>query len=76
MVMMRVLTALIPATIAYIWFFGWGLAINIVIAIAVGLSCEAAMLKMRQRPIKPFLTDGSVIVTAILLAFCLPSLAP
>jgi len=76
MVMIRVMIALIPAVVAYIWFFGWGLLINISIAIAVGLGSEALMLKIRQRPIKPFLTDGSVIVTALLLAFCLPPLAP
>jgi electron transport complex protein RnfD len=34
------------------------------------------MLKIRHRPIKPFLMDGSAIVTAVLLAIALPPLAP
>ncbi len=76
LVMIRVLLALIPAVVAYTWFFGWGLLINIAIALAVGLGYEAGMLKLRERPIRPFLSDGSVIVTAVLLAFCLPPLAP
>jgi len=31
---------------------------------------------MRGRPIRPFLYDYSAVVTAILIAFCLPSLTP
>ncbi|WP_455203302.1 electron transport complex subunit RsxD [Kaarinaea lacus] len=74
--MSRVILALVPALIAYVYFFGWGLLIHIAIAISVGLGCEAAMLKLRQRPIKPFLSDGSVLVTSLLLCFCIPPLSP
>jgi len=74
--MARVLMALIPAIIAYSWFFGWGLLVNIAIAVVTALGCEFLMLKLRQRPAHPFLTDGSVLVTAVLLAFCIPPLAP
>ena len=74
--MSRVLMALVPAMICYTWFFGWGLLINMGIGIATALTCELLMLKARQRPVHPFLTDGSVIVTAVLLAFCIPPLAP
>lgn len=76
LVMGRVLLALFPAVIAYIWFFGWGLLINFLIALGTGLAAEALMLKLRQRPIAPFISDGSVMVTALLLAFCLPPLTP
>ncbi len=74
--MTRVLIGLIPATIAYFWYFGWGLLINMGIAVATALTCELVMLKARRRPVHLFLTDGSVIVTAVLLAYCLPPLAP
>lgn len=74
--MARVIVALIPAIIAYTWFFGWGLVINIVIATSTALLAEAIMLRLRQRPLMPFLTDGSAVVTAVLLAFCIPPLAP
>lgn len=73
--MFRVVLALVPAIIAYTWFFGWGLIINTLLAIAVALGTEALMLKLRQRPMI-FLTDGSAVVTAVLLAFCLPPLVP
>ncbi len=74
--MLRVIAALIPAIISYTWFFGWGLIINGTIAIITAVGCEALMLKLRQRPLKPFLTDGSAVLTAMLLAFCIPPLAP
>ncbi|MBE0440143.1 MAG: electron transport complex subunit RsxD [Gammaproteobacteria bacterium] len=76
LLMAQLLLALIPAIIALVYFFGPGVLINIVLAVVVALATEALMLKLRQRPIKPFLTDGSAIVTAVLLAIALPPLAP
>lgn len=75
-IMLRVLYALIPGVIAYVWFFGWGVLINILFAVVVALACEAVMLAVRNRPLKPFLLDGSAVVTAVLLALALPPLAP
>jgi len=75
-VMLRVLYALIPGLAAYVWFFGWGVVINICLAISVALICEAAVLGSRKSPITPFVTDGSAIVTATLLALAIPPLAP
>ncbi len=75
-VMLRVIIALIPGLAAYIWFFGWGITINIAFAVLVALGAEAIMLQLRKRPLLPFLTDGSAIVTAVLLAFAIPPLAP
>jgi electron transport complex protein RnfD len=37
---------------------------------------EALMLKLRDRPVRLFITDGSALVTAWLLALALPPLAP
>ena len=58
-VMRKVLIALIPGTIACAWFFGWGVLINIGIACIVALLCEAAMLTVRGKAIKPYLMDNS-----------------
>ncbi|MEE8237513.1 MAG: electron transport complex subunit RsxD [Gammaproteobacteria bacterium] len=76
LVMRRVLYALVPATIVYTWHFGWGLLINIVIAVAAALAAEALMLRARRRPIRPGLADATAAVTAVLLAFAIPPLAP
>lgn len=75
-IMLAVIYALIPGVLMSIHFFGWGVALNIGLAIVTALATEALMLKLRKRPIKPFLLDGSAVVTAILLGVALPSLAP
>jgi len=74
--MLNVIYALIPGVIAYVIFFGWGVIINIVIAVITAIATEALMLHLRKRPVKPFIMDGSAVVTAILLALALPNLAP
>jgi electron transport complex protein RnfD len=40
------------------------------------VAAEAAMLRLRQRPLAPFLRDSSALVTALLLAVALPPIAP
>ncbi len=74
--MLQLLVALIPAVIALVYFFGPSVLITMLLATTVALIAEAVMLKFRNRPIKPFITDGSAIVTAVLLAIALPPLAP
>ncbi len=75
-VMIWVLLALLPGTAAHAWFFGWGVVINIALAVAVALGAEAFMLRIRRQPLAPFLADGSAVVTAALLALALPPIAP
>jgi electron transport complex protein RnfD len=75
-IMRRVLYALVPGVVAYVFFFGWGIVINITIASAAALASEAAVLSLRQRPLQPSLGDASAVVTAVLLALALPPLAP
>lgn len=75
-VMTQVILATIPAILAMTWYFGWGTLINITLAILVALASEAVVLKLRKRPMSFYLKDGSAIVTALLLALALPTLAP
>lgn len=74
--MQKVLYALVPGTLASVYFFGWGVIFNLLIAISVCLATEAIILKLRQREIVDTMFDGSALVTACLLALALPSLAP
>jgi electron transport complex protein RnfD len=71
-----VLLALVPAVLAHVVFFGCGLLVNIALATATGLFCEALALRLRGQPIALYLLDGSVVITGTLLAFCIPPLAP
>lgn len=73
---LAVIYALIPGTLAYVHFFGFGVIINIAIAVLTAIICEVSILKIRQRPIKPFIYDGTAVLTAILLALALPTLTP
>lgn len=75
-VMRRVIYALVPGFLAYLWFFGWGPIINLVYVVTSALMFEALMLAIRKRPLWPFLSDGSALLTACLLALSLPPLAP
>jgi electron transport complex protein RnfD len=75
-IMFKVLLALVPGIATYVWVFGSGILITLAIASVTALASEAAMLQLRKRPIKPFLSDNSALVTAWLLALSLPPLAP
>ncbi len=75
-VMLQVIYALIPGSIAMMWYFGWGILFNLFIAVMLAIGLEAIMLFARKRPIKPFLFDHSAIVTGWLLALALPPLVP
>jgi electron transport complex protein RnfD len=74
--MQQVLLALIPAIVVMLWFFGWGVLTNLVITTFFAVVLEALMLQLRKRPLLPFLTDYSTVLTAFLLALALPPFAP
>jgi len=75
--MMRtVMLALAPAIAALFWLFGIGILLNCLIAC---LSCwlfEYAMLKLRDKPLRPTLYDGSALLTGLLIGVCLPPAVP
>ncbi len=75
-IMLRVLMALIPGIALYVWFFGPAILVSLTLASITALGTEAIMLKLRDRPVKPFLKDNSALLTAWLLALSIPSLAP
>ena len=75
-VMTQVCLALVPGIAAYVWLVGPAILIQLAIATLVALAAEAAMLKARGKPLAPFLSDGSAVVTAWLIALTFPPLAP
>lgn len=74
--MLEVMLALIPGTVAMVYFFGWGVLFNLLVACGFALASEALILRLRQRPVLPTLKDNSALLTAWLLALALPPLAP
>lgn len=75
-IMLKVLLALVPGIIAYVWVFGGGVLVTITLATVTALLAEAVMLKLRNRPVQPYLMDYSAVITAWLLALAIPPLAP
>ena len=75
-VMQLVLLATVPGLLALTWQFGWGSLINVLLASATAVICEAVMVKLRGRSVSFYLGDYSAVVTAVLLGLALPPLAP
>ena len=75
-VMLSVLAALLPGIAAYVWFFGAAVLVQIGLASVSALAAEAAMLAIRGKPVRLYVTDGSALVTAWLIALTFPSIAP
>lgn len=75
-IMLKVLLALVPGIITYVWVFGGGILVTMALATVSALVAEALMLKIRKRPIQPFITDYSAVITAWLLALAIPPLSP
>ncbi|MEP4465107.1 electron transport complex subunit RsxD [Marinobacter alexandrii] len=75
-VMLWVILAALPGLLAQTLFFGWGNLINVVWCIAVAVASEAAILKLRNKPIAFFLKDNTAAVTGLLLGLSLPQFAP
>ena len=74
-VMLQVLLALTPGVLAYAWFFGPGILVQIILSTVFALLFEFLMLRARGRPLKPFINDYSAVVTDVLFALCIPPLA-
>ena len=75
-VMGSVLLALIPAIATYVWLFGVGVLVSLVISSITALAAEAAVLKLRKRPVWPTLADGSALLTAWLTVLSMPPTLP
>ena len=75
-VMLTVTAALLPAVVAYVWWFGTAILVSLAVASVTALLAEAAMLRLRQQPVAPFLSDGSALLTAWLIALSFPPTAP
>lgn len=74
-IMWSVVAALSPALIASGSFFGWRAFYVTGISVLTAVLCEAAVQKfLRKIPVT--VSDGSAVVTGILVAFCLPPTAP
>ncbi|NVK25012.1 MAG: electron transport complex subunit RsxD [Gammaproteobacteria bacterium] len=75
-VMRQVMYATAAGLAAQLIFFGWGVLIQIALCVTVALLAEALVLSLREKPVRATLSDGSAILTGLLLALSIPPLAP
>ena len=73
-VMADVVIALTPAIIGSVYFTGWRSLAVILFSVACCVAAEAAACLVRRQPLT--VTDGSAVVTGLLLALSLPSGIP
>lgn len=75
-VMLSVWAASLPGFAALIYHFGWGHLLQAGLAVTTAMGTEALVLRLRRRPVRTNLYDGSALLTGWLLALSLPPLAP
>ncbi|MEW8586183.1 MAG: RnfABCDGE type electron transport complex subunit D [Candidatus Thiodiazotropha sp.] len=71
-----VLLALLPATLYGLYLFGWPAIFLFGTTILAALIFEAGSLRLAGKRVRPFLLDGSALLTGWLLAMTLPPWAP
>lgn len=74
--MRLVLLAMLPGLLSLLWFYGWGVLINLILCVACALAVEAGVARLRGQALQPLLGDGSALVSATLLAATLPPCCP
>lgn len=75
-IMKLVMLALVPGIAIGIWFFGFGILINILLAAVTAIALEAGVLKLRKKDIRLHLSDNSALVTAVLFGIAVPPGSP
>ncbi|MGV0998793.1 MAG: RnfABCDGE type electron transport complex subunit D [Fluviibacter sp.] len=75
-IMLKVLLAMVPGIIAYVYLFGIGILVQLAIATVTAVVAEAAFLRIRHKRIAPALADLSAVVTAWLIALSFPPVGP
>jgi electron transport complex protein RnfD len=74
--MALVMLALLPATLFGAYIYGWPAINLLLVTVGAAIAAEAACLKLANKPLRPYLTDGSAALSGWLLAMTLPPWAP
>ena len=75
-VMRRVILCALPGIAVQSYFFGFGVLIQVLLAVFVALAAESAVLALRKRAIVPTISDNSAVLTAVLIGVAIPPIAP
>src|SRR5690606_14433948 len=75
-IMLMVIMACLPGIAVQAALFGYGVLIQLLLAIITAWFSEAFVLRLRNKPVLPRLKDNSAMLTAVLLAIAIPPYAP
>lgn len=75
-VMFTVLLALLPGVALYVWQFGPGILVNLLIASVASVAAEAFVLRLRKKPVALSVSDLSAVVTGWLIALAFTPVIP
>lgn len=75
-IMLWVIFAMLPALATQVYYFGFGVLIQICLAVVLAFTLEFAVTKLRQKPSLFYVSDFSVVLTALILAMAIPPYAP
>jgi electron transport complex protein RnfD len=73
-IMWAVVLALVPSAIAAVWYFRFPASVLILVCVLSCVATEFVIQKLRKVPVT--ISDGSAVLTGVLLAFSLPPLLP
>ena len=71
-----VMLALLPTTAYGVYLFGWPSLFLLIVTLLGTVGAEALCLRLAGKPVRPFLLDGSALLSGWLLALTLPPWAP
>lgn len=74
--MLHVMAALLPGTVLYMLVLDFRILLNLVAAFAAATLCEYICLRLRAKPVRANLSDGSTLLGVWLLVLCLPPSLP
>lgn len=75
-IMLWVMVAMLPAIYLQLEFFGYGVLIQLSLAISFAWLLELLVTVLRRKPIWFYISDLSVTLTAVILAVAIPPYAP
>ena len=75
-IMKILILTLIPALLVNIYFYGFGVLINVLLSLVACLVTEGVMLRLRKRHLNLLWRDNSAAVTAVILGLTLPQILP
>lgn len=75
-IMLWVMAMMLPALCVMWFYFGYGVLVQVGIAVSLAMMIEVAVAKLRGKPTAFYLADLSGILTALILAMSIPPYAP